>query len=125
MASRVLSDNTCQLIENLVMTLNQKAQQMDTVGLAAPLNADLRALYLVYSNVDVPIAPPDALVSTLVCLQAKVRAARPPRLVLPTAAPEEPKPAPDATAESSKLAESSGENLLSLQAVFHFFAVFL
>lgn len=73
-----MSDNTCQLIENLVMTLNEKAQQMDTVAKAAPLNADLRALHLVYSNVDVPIAPPDALVATLVCLQAKVRAARPP-----------------------------------------------
>lgn len=59
------------------MTLNEKAQQMDTVAKAAPLNADLRALHLVYSNVDVPIAPPDALVATLVCLQAKVRAARP------------------------------------------------
>ncbi|KAL0270091.1 UNVERIFIED_CONTAM: hypothetical protein PYX00_007611 [Menopon gallinae] len=74
-ASRVLSDNTCQIIDNLVMSLNQKVQQMDVKSMAYQLNADLRALKLVYSNVDVPIAPPNNLVQTLHCLIAKVRMA--------------------------------------------------
>lgn len=76
MASRVLSDNTCQIVDNLVMSLNQKVQQMDVNSMAYRLNADLRALELVYSNVDVPIAPPNNLVQTLLCLVAKVRLAR-------------------------------------------------
>lgn len=49
---------------------------MDVISMAYRLNADLRALELVYSNVDVPIAPPNNLVQTLLCLMGKIRQAR-------------------------------------------------
>lgn len=44
--------------------------------MAYRLNADLRALELVYSNVEVPIAPPNNLIQTLLCLVEKVRTAQ-------------------------------------------------
>lgn len=72
-ATRVLSDNTCQLIDNLVTSLHEKVEHLDVSVMAYKLNADLRALNLVYSNVEVPIAPPNNIVQTLNCLLAKVK----------------------------------------------------
>lgn len=49
---------------------------MDVLSMAYRLNADLRALELVYSNVEVPIAPPNNLIQTLLYLVGKVRVAQ-------------------------------------------------
>jgi len=68
------------------MRLNEKVPRLDVVAEAFGLTADLRALHLVYSNVDVPIAPPDTLLPTLVCLQETVKAS------ISTQPPEKRKP---------------------------------
>jgi hypothetical protein len=63
------------LIENLISSLSDIVSQVNVQTTAYKLNGDLRALALVY-NSDVPLSPPEELVSTIDALLAKTKLAR-------------------------------------------------
>lgn len=65
-APQVLSDHTCQLMETLCKTV-----PTDVTSVAYKLNADLRALSLVYS-VELPVVPPPDLLGTVTKLLEKI-----------------------------------------------------
>jgi len=70
-----LTEQTCNLIENLISSLSDIMSQVNVQSTAYKLNGDLRALSLVYSS-DVPPPPSEELVSTIDALLAKTKLAR-------------------------------------------------
>lgn len=71
----MLTEQTCNLIENLISSLSDIMSQVNVQSTAYKLNGDLRALALVYSS-DVPPPPSEELVSTIDALLAKTKLAR-------------------------------------------------
>lgn len=71
----MLTEQTCNLIENLISSLSDIMSQVNVQSTAYKLNGDLRALSLVY-NSDVPPPPSEELVSTIDALLAKTKLAR-------------------------------------------------
>ncbi|XP_068081544.1 ubiquitin carboxyl-terminal hydrolase puf [Anabrus simplex] len=73
-ASHVLTEQTCNLIENLTSSLTEISETMDVQSQAYKLNGDLRALTIVYSC-DVPLAIPEELLPALDQLLSRSKAA--------------------------------------------------
>ncbi|CAG2061985.1 unnamed protein product, partial [Timema podura] len=74
-ASHVLNDQTCNLIENLVTSLSGIVNLVNIRTTANKLNGDLRALALVYST-EVALSPSAELLPTLNQLLIKTTTAR-------------------------------------------------
>jgi ubiquitin carboxyl-terminal hydrolase 34 len=74
-AAHVLTEQTCNLIENLISSLSDIMSQVNVQATACKLNGDLRALALVY-NSDVPLSPSEELISTIDALLDKTKLAR-------------------------------------------------
>jgi ubiquitin carboxyl-terminal hydrolase 34 len=74
-AAHVLTEQTCNLIENLISSLSDIMSQVNVQATAYKLNGDLRALALVY-NSDVPLSPSEELISTVDALLMKTKLAR-------------------------------------------------
>ncbi|KAG8236170.1 hypothetical protein J437_LFUL013436 [Ladona fulva] len=72
-ASHVLNEQTCNLIDSLVSSLTDIAEVVSVRATAYKLNGDLRALSLVYGS-GVGPSPPTSLANTLAILLNKARA---------------------------------------------------
>lgn len=71
-ASQVLTDQTCQLMETLITSLGEGLLQLNVTNAAYKLNGDLRALSLVYSA-ELPVVPPPELAPVLTKLLEKIK----------------------------------------------------
>ncbi|XP_049955909.1 ubiquitin carboxyl-terminal hydrolase 34 [Schistocerca serialis cubense] len=74
-ASHVLTEQTCNLIDNLVTSLSEIVPMVNVRATALKLNGDLRALTMVY-NSDASLPVSDELTPTLLQLLTKAREAR-------------------------------------------------
>lgn len=72
LASHVLTDQTCLLIDNLVSSLTAMVEAVDVEASAQRLTGDLRALALVYSS-STRLKPPSTLSSALETLLSRTR----------------------------------------------------
>lgn len=75
LASHVLTEQTCSIIDNLVSTLTSMVEVVDVQESAHRLTGDLRALALVYSS-GADIKPPPTLHAALETLLTRTKAAR-------------------------------------------------
>ncbi|XP_046627893.1 ubiquitin carboxyl-terminal hydrolase 34 [Neodiprion virginianus] len=75
LASHVLTEQTCSLIDNLVSSLTAMVEAVDVQVAAHRLTGDLRALALVYSS-GTRLKPPGGLQPALDTLLARTRAAK-------------------------------------------------
>ncbi|XP_034942559.1 ubiquitin carboxyl-terminal hydrolase puf [Chelonus insularis] len=75
LATHVLTQQTCSLIDNLVSTLSAMVDAVDIKSSAHRLTGDLRALALVYSSGS-QLEPPKSLHQTLETLLTRTRAIR-------------------------------------------------
>lgn len=75
LASHVLTEQTCSIIDNLVSTLTSMVDVVDVQESAHRLTGDLRALALVYSS-GADIKPPPTLHAALETLLTRTKAAR-------------------------------------------------
>lgn len=75
LASHVLTEQTCSLIDNLVSSLTAMVEAVDVQVAAHRLTGDLRALALVYSS-GTRLKPPSGLQPALDTLLARTRAAK-------------------------------------------------
>jgi len=72
LASHVLTDQTCLLIDNLVSSLTAMVEAVDVEASAHRLTGDLRALALVYSS-STRLKPPSSLLPALETLLLRTR----------------------------------------------------
>ncbi|XP_012254828.2 ubiquitin carboxyl-terminal hydrolase 34 [Athalia rosae] len=75
LASHVMTEQTCSLIDNLVSSLTAMVEAVDVQVAAHRLTGDLRALALVYSS-GTRLKPPSGLQPALDTLLARTRAAK-------------------------------------------------
>lgn len=72
MASHVLTEQTCTIIDSTVTSLAARVNSMDLPAMSLRLVGDLRALILVYS-VQSDAKPPTQLIPTLAQLKKNVQ----------------------------------------------------
>lgn len=75
LASHVLTEQTCSIIDNLVSTLSSMVEVVDLQASAHRLVGDLRALALVYSS-GADIKPPESLQPALETLLTRIKTTR-------------------------------------------------